>query len=256
MLRTITAVLNYTIRATDKDLGAVKDFYFDDHVWVIRYLIADTGNWLSGRQVLIGTEALGQPDWKEGVFPIRLTSEQIEESPDILEDAPVSLQQEERLRAYFSWQRYWQEQPFIQPAAGATFGQVGITPAPQTITPNVENAFQVPTGDPHLRSVNEVCGYSIRARDGNIGAVEDFVIDDTSWKLHYMIVNTGNWLPGKKVLISPGWINTVSWSDQTVDVDMTQDGVKNSPEFDPSIPINREYEARLYDYYGRPHYWS
>jgi len=255
MLRTLKVVLNYALRATDKDLGSVKDFYFDDHAWLIRYLIADTGNWLPGRQVLIGTEALGQPDWNEEVFPIHLSAEQIEQSTDIQSDSPVSLQQEEKLRSYFSWQRYWGEKPFIQPAAGATFGLVGVTPAPEVLPPNVEASFQVPTGDPHLRSVGEVCEYSIHARDGDIGHVDDFVMDDTSWKLHYMIVNTGNWLPGKKVLISPEWIQRVNWADQTVDLDLTQEEVKNSPEFDPSLPINREYEARLYDYYGRAKYW-
>ncbi len=255
MLRTTKAVMGYTIRATDKDLGSVKDFYFDDHAWIIRYLIADTGNWLPGRQVLIGTEALGQPDWAEEVFPVRLTAEQIEESPDIADDSPVSLQQEEKLRAYFSWQEYWGDKPFIQPAAGATFGLVGVTHAPEAVPVDVEATLHVPSGDPHLRSINEVCGYSIEVLDGNIGQVEDFVIDDTNWKLHYIIVDTGNWLPGKKVLISPEWIKQVSWADRTVALDLTQEGVKSSPEFDPSLPINREYEARLYDYYGRPKYW-
>ena len=258
MLRTIKTVLGYTLRATDKDLGAVKDFYFDDHVWIIRYLIADTGNWLPGRQVLIGTEALGQPDWNQEVFPVRLTSGQIENSPGIQSDSPVSLQQEEKLRAYFSWQRYWADAPFIQSAAGSTFGLVGVTPAPEATASDVraEDALYVPSGDPHLRSVNEVSGYSIQVKDGNIGQAEDFVIDDTTLRIQYMIVNTGNWLPGKKVLISPEWIKTVSWSDQAVVIDLTQEGVKSSPEFDPSTPINREYEARLYDYYGRPKYWS
>ena len=126
MLRTIQTVLGYTLQATDKNLGAVKDFYFDDHRWIVRYLIADTGNWLPGRHVLLGTESLGKPNWNEGVFPINLTSQQIEDSPDIQDDAPVSIQQEEKLRAYFSWQRYWGDTPFIQPAAGATFGLVGV----------------------------------------------------------------------------------------------------------------------------------
>ncbi len=256
MLRTIKAVLNYTLKATDKKLGSVKDFYFDDHMWVNRYLVADTGNWLPGRQVLIGTEALGQPDWHQEVFPIHLTAEQIEQSPDIKDDAPVSLQQEEKLRAYFSWQKYWDDQSFIQPAAGSEFAIVGACPPLEAVPADVVTAFHVPSGDPHLRSVNEVCGYSIQVLDGSIGQVEDFVMDDTTWKLQYLIVDTGNWLPGKKVLISPEWIKQVSWADQNVDLDLTQEGVKSSPEFDPSLPINREYEARLYDYYGRPKYWS
>ena len=256
MLRTANAVLGYMLRATDKDLGSVKDFYFDDHAWRIRYLIADTGNWLPGRQVLIGTESMGQPDWSEEVIPISLSADQVEQSPDIQDDLPVSRQQEEKLRAYFSWKNYWGDKPFIQPAAGATFGIVGVGHPPESVPLDVEDSLRVPAGDPHLRSINEVCGYSIQVRDGSIGQVEDFVMDDTTWKLHYMIVDTGNWLPGKHVLISPEWIQEVSWSEQTVNLELTKKGVESSPEFDPSLPINREYEARLYDYYGRPKYWS
>ena len=110
-------------------------------------------------------------------------------------------------------------------------------------------------GNPHLRSANEVQGYCIGAKDGEIGHVEDFIVDDTSWKIRYLVVDTQNWLPGKKVLISHKWVSSINWNNQTVAVDMTRATIEKSPEYDPNQPINREYEVRMYDFYGKPHDW-
>jgi hypothetical protein len=111
-------------------------------------------------------------------------------------------------------------------------------------------------GDPHLRSTREVIGYHIRATDGKIGHVEDFIADDESWTIHYMVVDTQTWLRGKRVLIAPAWVSKVDWVEKSVYVNLRKESVKDSPEFDPTKPINREYEVRLYDYYGRPRYWE
>jgi hypothetical protein len=111
-------------------------------------------------------------------------------------------------------------------------------------------------GDPHLRSAKEVTGYRIHANDGEIGHVEDFIVDDQTWTLRYMIIDTSNWLPGsRKVLVSPTWIDSVDWLENKVDMDLTVDQIKQGPEYDPSEPINRTHEVRLYDFYGRPKYW-
>jgi uncharacterized protein YrrD len=111
-------------------------------------------------------------------------------------------------------------------------------------------------GDPHLRSTREVIGYYIEASDGDIGHVEDFIIDVEAWMIRYMVVNTRNWLPGKNVLVAPEWITAMSWGESKVMVDLTRDSIKSSPEFDPSAPVNRVYEEQLYDFYGRPKYWQ
>jgi hypothetical protein len=108
----------------------------------------------------------------------------------------------------------------------------------------------------HLRSTREVIGYHIQARDGEIGHVEDFIADDQTWAIQYMVVDTRNWLPGRKVLIAPAWIEKVDWLERLVHVDLLRETIQNSPEFDPSAPVNRAYEVRLYDYYGRPKYWD
>ena len=110
--------------------------------------------------------------------------------------------------------------------------------------------------DPHLRSIKEVTGYHIQAMDDDMGHVEDFIVNDKSWTIHYVVVDTRNWLPGgRKVLISPAWIESIDWPQSRMKVDLSTEQIKESPEYDPHAPVNKEYEARLYDFYGRPKYW-
>jgi len=236
MLRSIKELRGYTIRATDGDVGKVRTFYFDDRFWTVRYLVADTGNWLVDRLVLLSPLALGEPDWDGKVFPVTLTTEQVENSPHISMDEPVSRQMEEELHNYYGWAPYW------NPAAYAS--------AP----PMREEERR--KGDPHLRSTREITGYHIQATDGQIGHVEDFVVEDGVWIIRYIVADTKNWLPGRKALVSPLWTREIDWAGRQVHVDLTQEEIRQSPEFDPSTPVNREYEVRLYDYYGRPRYWS
>ncbi len=247
MLRSLKELQGYTIDAIDGEIGSVYDFYFDDQKWTIRYLVVDTGNWLAGRRVLLSMMALGQPDWEQRTFPVSLTQEQVENSPNIDTNKPVSRQMEEDLHGYYGWAPYW------RPAAPG--GGTGAIAAAQ-IAAAVEQEEKSGTSHPHLRSTKEVLGYHIQATDGGIGHVEDFVTEDDVWVVRYMVVNTRNLLPGKDVLIAPTWVKRVNWAERMVEVDLSQETIQNSPEFDPSAPVNRRYELRLYDYYGRPKYWT
>lgn len=245
MLRSMKELRGYKIRAKDGDIGKVVEFYFDDKGWTIRYLVADTGNWLPGRQVLIAPAAFhGQPDWKSETFPVILTKEMIKESPHISTDRPVSRQKELKLNRYYGWPIYWSLNPEGIPVGELPVAESGIPPTEE------------PEGDSHLRSSREVIGYHIQAKDGEIGHVDDFIVDDENWIIRYMIVDTRNWLPGKKVLVSPHWIEEVNWAEAKVHVDLTREKIKDSPEYDPAASVNREYEEILYDYYGRPKYWK
>jgi uncharacterized protein YrrD len=241
----------YTLRATDGDIGSVDDFYFDDERWTVRYLVADTGGWLAGRKVLISPLALGEADWQEERLGVALTKEQVRDSPDIDTDKPVSRQHELEYNQYYGYPYYWggpglwgaYPYPRLSPAYAAEAGQPVATARQES-------------GDAHLRSVKVVTGHRIRARDGEIGHVEDFIVDDEDWAIRWMVVDTGSWLlPGRKVLVSPQWITQVSWGRGQVDVDLDRATIERSPEFDPAMPVNRGYETRLYDYYGRPVYW-
>ncbi len=244
MLRSTKSLSRYRILAKDGDIGKAEEFFFDDSTWTIRYLVVDTGHWLPGRKVLISPVALGRPDWDSQEIPVDLTREQVMNSPDIDTDMPVSRQNQIELHTYYGWPDYW------------TFGgYYNVAPPPPPFEEDLEETYLEENEDPHLRSTGEVLGYHIQAVDGEIGHAEDFIVEDRSWIIRYLQADTRNWLPGKKVLISPKWITDISWTEQLVYVDLSRDAVRHSPEYASEEPVNREYEIRLYDYYGRPKYW-
>jgi uncharacterized protein YrrD len=250
MLRTMKSLRGHGLLATDGALGKVDEFYFDDDEWIVRYLVADTGTWLPGRLVIISPQSVGRPNWVKKELPVSLTKKQIEQSPSIETERPVSRQHEQKIHGYFGWVPYWYDIP--SPNLPGAPGPSADKRAPK---PSAAGAPTATQGDPHLRSSREVIGYHIQATDDGIGHVEDFVVDSDDWTIRYMIVDTKNWLPGKKVLVPPTWIDSIRWADHIVRVDLTREQVEGSPQFDPKAPINREYETRLYDYYGRPCYW-
>jgi uncharacterized protein YrrD len=244
--------MGFSMGATDGEIGKVTDFYFDDVTLTIRYLVVETGNWLSNRKVLISPEALLQSDWANETFPINLTKEQIKESPDIDTDQPVSRQHELELYTHYSWTNYWR--------GGIWAGSMGTTgmmmpgssaPMKEAVKNSENTAHSEANGDPHLRSAKKVQGYTIDALDDTVGEVEDFIVDDSNWAINYMVVDTGNWFPGKKVILSPDLIKEINWDTSEVSINASVDQIKNSPEYDPSKQLNTEYESVLKNYYGR-----
>lgn len=247
MLRSLENIVHYKVEAIDENIGHVRDFYFDDHEWVIRYVVVDTGSWLLGRDVLISPTKVGEPDWEEYVLPIAMTAGQIREAPGIAQHRPVSMQNTIDLGSDYVWA------PQVHPI-GMTVIYDPLLPVRTDLHP--ENEERKP-GDPRLRSVEEVTGYHIHTSDDHkIGHVADFIGETEGWLLRYLVVDTRNWLPGKRVIISPAWIERVDWSDRLVFMELTEGELRHAPEFDPGQPINRHFETRLYDYYGRPRYWE
>lgn len=248
MLRSSNELKGYTVKALEGPIGQVSDLFIDDQEWKVRYLIADTGSLLARNEVLIAPEALGEPDWRSRHFPVGLTRDQVKNSPHVDTSMPVSRQKELEYRQHFQWPAYWS-------MPGYGYGTHPLR-VPVTQGPRAERSSNVALaeekGSSSLRSLKEVTGYSIGARDGEIGHAEDFIVDDTTWEIRYLVVDTRNWLPGKKVLVAVRWIDRVSWDDKQIRVDLTRDAISNAPEFDPYAPVNAEYERRLYDYYGRP----
>jgi uncharacterized protein YrrD len=245
----------YTIAASDTDIGKVCDFYFDDKLWTIRYIVVDTGLILPGRKVLISPLALLHPAWSPLHLRVNLTSDQINNSPSVDVHKPISRQHEAEHRKYYGWPDYWEGD-----------GLWGSWPSPEAlarasaesarIKTKVKNRKKAASNDAHLRSVHEVIGYHINATDGEIGHLEDFLFDDETWQIRYAIVDTKNWWPGKKILLRPQWIERVSWAEREIYAKLSRESIQKAPEWNPDKPFSREYELKLHKHYGYAPDWT
>lgn len=247
MLINAGALKGYKIHASDGELGEVDDIYFDDKTWDIRYLVVSTGGWLSSRKVLISTSALKKPDLRSRSVAVALTREQVRSSPDIDTEQTVTRQHELELHQHYAWPLYWGEGFYAGSMSGGMF-----FPASAEEEEKMENGGGKPAPETHLQSTRAVTGYRLHATDGPIGHVDDYIVDDERWVIRYLVAATGTWLPGRKVLVSPHWIERVDWQTAEVFVDLTRLAIQASPLFDPSLPVSEDYESELYDHYGRP----
>ena len=245
MLHKAKTLNGYRLDSLDGEIGKVKEFYFDDQHWAVRYLVVDTGNWLTSRQVLISPYALAAVNKEEQLIAIDLTKKQIEESPSLESDKPVSRQFEEDYSGYYGMPMYW----------GGPYMWGAYPDIVRDRTQWKESAQNEKVWDAHLRSTQDVGGHHIQATDGEIGHVEDFVIDDETWAIRYLIVDTKNWWPGRKVLVSPQWIERVSWNESKVFINLSREAIKQSPEYTEESLLTRDYETALHEYYDRPEYW-
>jgi hypothetical protein len=226
----------------------VVNFLVDDERWIVRYLVVQAGG-SHGRMVLISPVSFRQADWSTQRFNLALTMDKVKDSPHIDVDKPVSRQHERDYFRYYGYPYYW-----------GYSGLWGMGAYPALLAQGRWNdGPDEPAGEPndeHLRSAREIRGYHIQGSDGAIGHVEDFIVDDESWEIHYLVIDTSNWWIGKKVLVAPQWASSVSWAEKKVHVELSRQAIKESPEWNANAAINREYEKSLYDYYGRPVYWE
>jgi len=259
MLWNASAINGYAIEASDGQLGTVSDLLFEDAGWlvrwrdagwVVRWLVVDTGHWLSGRKVLLPLSALGQPDRALRHFPIKLTMQQVKDSPDVDTDLPGSRQIEAQVHDYFGWAPYWGGNvPTMSNAMATPF--VASLYEPQSTLHDLAGAdVQSNEGDPHLRSIATITGYHVHASDGEIGHVEDFLVDDAGWSIRYFKVDTRNWWPGERVLISPHSVREIDWSGRLVHLNVNRQKVKDSSPYDPSITIDGAYEEKFLTHHG------
>ena len=265
MLRSVNHLREFAIHATDGNIGHVKDFYFDDTGWTIRYLIVETGSWLVNRKVLISPVAIAIPNWDSKTFPATITMQQVKNSPDIDTEKPVSRQHEDDYLHYYEYPSYW---------GGAGLWGIGMYPN-LMMQGYVNNTLPADTrtrdegmnaarehdqdrhldDDIHLRSCNVVIGYHLHASDGDIGDITDMLVDEKTWAIRYLIVDTGSWWSGHKVLIAPQWIDDVQWLEKHVTVRLTRQEVKDAPLFDINLPVDRELEIDTHQHYRRAGYW-
>ncbi len=259
MLRNLKNLMNFKIAATDGEIGHVKDFYFDDDAWVIRYLVVETGTWLSSRKVLISPISVLRPDWAEKTLAVSISKEQVQNSPNFDSDKPVSRQNEEQYLGHYGYPSYWGGAgmwgeglyPFAMSPGFVGYGVDQLERERQLEAFQLDERARHRNDNPNLRSCNAVTGHNIQATDGDIGHVDSFLIDEQTWALRYLVIDTSNWWVGHKVLVAPGWITGVHWSDQTVTVDLSLETIKTAPTYDPAVDWSREQELNLHRHYGR-----
>ena len=242
MLRNINDLLGFRIAAKDGDIGTVKDFYFDDETWTVRYLIVKTGPWFS-REVLISPEAVIDHSWEDSIFFVDITKEQVRKSPDIDTDKPVSRQQEAELARYYPWQSYWGTGFY----PGGVWGIIESTPMFDPATIREVGSTEISHEDKHLRSSKAVTGYHIHAEDGDIGHVANFIFDEQTWQIAYLLVDTHRLIGGKKVLVAVRHVRHVEWENSKVVIDLSVDGIKTSEAVDKgkyAIPTYDQAEYR------------
>lgn len=251
MLYRMEKLIGLSIGTSDGELGKIRDIYFDDRRWAVRYLVVETGSWLEERKVLISPLAVLRIDWSEGIVHVRLTQEQVKGSPSLDTHKSVSRQHELEYFNYYGYPDYltgpllWGLTPYPVIPSGES------TPYNQGLVARANEE----QGDPHLRSISEVKGYQLHATDASMGHLEDLMIDNASWAVRYLVVDTANWWFGKHVVMPVQWIQKLDWDAKSVFVDVSREAVRHAPEYDAAIQFSREYEVRLFGHYERPGYW-
>jgi hypothetical protein len=246
MLHDTAELRSLTIVTSDGEVGKADDFYFSDDTWTVRYLIVDAGGWWTGRKVLISPRAVQRLDVDREEIVVNLTREQVKNSPPYDSDKPVSRQYETEHSQYYGYPLYWAG-PYAWGAAA--YPVPSISPGSEAADVAAEEQrrraeLERARSDAHLRSVNEVSGYAIEAKDGEIGHVESFLIDDRAWSIAAAVVDTRNWWPGKHVVISPARIDAIDWGSHSVRVSLTREQIKSRAEYDPLALAPKERNRR------------
>lgn len=216
MLWNVSALNGYPIKATDGQVGTVAGLMYDGSDWAIRWLVADTGDWLPGRRVLLPVVALGQPDPEAHRLPVNLTMKQVAECPDVDTSEPLSQEMEVLLRNHYN------------------------------LPPGMIAAHQ----DWHVHGISEITGASIEATDGAIGHAEDFLIDTENWQVRYLTVHTSTWWTNDKRLISPRSIDWIDSARSIIHLDVTCEKVKDSPPYVAADTVDGAFDALFDTYYG------
>ncbi len=261
MLYSAATIKKLKIQTSDGAYADIEDIYFDDISWSIRYFVADIGTWLSARLVLVSPEAIRRYSEESKTFQTNLTRQQIIDSPAFDSEKTVSRQHEENLRQFYGWSPYWFASRDIYPLAGiymyplygASLSHEGgwrEDQLPPTVAGDVQTRVdQDKEQEVHLRSFNEVLNYSLRAIDGDIGELDDLLIESETWRITHIIADARKWWPGGQFVIDRGLVQDISWNDRNIVVSMTRDEVKDAPPYDRDRGISHSDEIILSHYY-------
>jgi uncharacterized protein YrrD len=234
MLYPIRALTGFKLRPFDGEMGSIEDFCFDREQWRVRYILAGTRSWMLGRTVLISPASLGQILWNQRVVQVMLTREQIERSPSTNE-APLTRTTEAELARHYNWPSYW--------TAGAAKSPPAMPgPGPQEHTE--------PSEASRLLSVAEVIGLHVHATDGSIGHIDDLVFDELDWTIRFLVVDTRNWWPGQKVLLTPAQVTGLEPRAERLDTPLSREQIRHAPPYDPD-DLSDQYVRQLEEYYDQ-----
>lgn len=194
------------LEATDGTVGTLYDVLFDDQSWTLRHLVATTDRWFFGEQVLLDLADLDRADWSEPRLWLRLTKDQVRECPTIKSDRDLA------------------NQPAIEAA---------LMLVSEAYSTNIVDA-EVDTGsEPHLCSTKMLTGMHIQCADSHsLGHVEDFLVDDQTWCVRDLVIDTRNWLPGKRVLIEPALVKSIDWEDREIFLFQPRDQIEHRPAYE------------------------
>ena len=237
MFMSLEHLLQYRVRAVDGEVGDVSDFYVDDRHWRVRYVVVDTDAWRTGSEVLVRPSRMERPNSRVKILPVMLKAEQVRKSSPVLTDPPVSLQQAIEADELFDIES-------VEELVGAPEGDA-----------RRETGGRL-KGDVHLRSFQAVKGYEVQATDGEIGHVGDFIAQTDSWTILYITVHTRHWLPGHAFILAPHWVDVIDWEQGVLQAGVSREQIKSGPRYNPSAPLERQFETELHDYYGRRRYWE
>ncbi len=235
LFRKLSDLSGYSLHARDGEIGRLKEVFFDDRYWAVRYFVVQTGIWL-GREVLILPSMVLSVDEEDLGLHVDLTREQISNSPEVETSLPISRHAENDFFGYYEVDPYWTADPL-------SGGAVEIAPAPAAAQPREAD-------QPNLRSSRAVSGYRVHAEDAVVGHVDDFILDEQGWPIRYLEIDIDRWLPGKHVLVAPIWIHGFDWHQREVMVNLSRAAIESAPEYDRSQLISDAYEDALYQHYG------
>jgi hypothetical protein len=253
----------FALVALDGEIGHAKEAYFDDRHWTIRHLVVDTGGWLTGRKVLVSPHAVRRIDRDGRCIEVALERRRVETAPDIDTARPVSRQHEMALYDHHGWPYWWSGDALWGRTAYPVVAGTVLAPPPSGagLPPSITERMRAQRADddPHLRSSAEVTGYHIEASDGSIGHIDDFLFDEHSWSIAFVVVvvvvvvvvDAGHWLPGRQVLIAPRWIEHIDWGERRARVRLSRAAVESSPPYRRGEPLREDQFLRVQHHFER-----
>jgi hypothetical protein len=243
----VKSIFDYKIHARDGDIGSVFDVLLDTAEWRARYLVVDTGGWLFGRKVLIAPVAAHEPDPASGILPVKLTKQEIKDSPDIASDPPLSREQEIAYHDHYRWPYYWMGDGYVGLGHLDGMAEVPITPGTEAVTESGTAPLEPDERDYTLRSAKHVIGHAMLSRDGELGKVTDFLMDGTTWRVPYLIAALDE---TRRVLVPTSSVTRIGWPEQDVVVSLTPELLFGAPDFDESVVRDPLFLDKVRGHYG------